>query len=288
MEVLHLHRNMQLEDDPSAFAFSQLLDDVGHGCTTDQNGDIVLPPYMQCENLDDLIAFVYPNIIHSPLPPPPDFFQQHLILSTRNVDVDGINQQVLDQFCGDEQIFWSVDSAEPSRSSGLHAEKIPVEFLNSLSPSGLPPAELHLKVGAPIILLRNLSPSQGLCNGTCMIVTRMSSRVLEVQILGGDHDGEVALIPCITLTPSNGMGHIVFTLRRRQFPVRLAFVISINKSQGQSVKVVGLDLRTPVFSHGQLYVALSRATHGQRVRALFSEPGSTVTKNIVFPEVLLD
>ncbi|KIJ05188.1 hypothetical protein PAXINDRAFT_93785 [Paxillus involutus ATCC 200175] len=58
-------------------------------------------------------------------------------------------------------------------------------------------------------------------------------------------------------------------LRRRQFPVRLAFCMTINKSQGQSVQYVGLDLRTPVFSHGQLYVALSRARIPDVSRLLF-------------------
>ncbi len=42
--------------------------------------------------------------------------------------------------------------------------------------------------------------------------------------------------------------------------------MTINKSQGQSLKYVGLDLRVPVFTHGQLYVALSRATSGGRVK----------------------
>jgi hypothetical protein len=57
--------------------------------------------------------------------------------------------------------------------------------------------------------------------------------------------------------------------RQRGRPVRLAFSITINKSQGQSVDHIGLDLCTDVFAHGQLYVALSRCTSSQRVKALF-------------------
>jgi ATP-dependent exoDNAse (exonuclease V) alpha subunit len=76
-------------------------------------------------------------------------------------------------------------------------------------------------------------------------------------------------------------------LKRRQFPVHLAFAMTINKAQGQSVKYVGLNLRTPVFSHGQLYVALSRCTHPERVYAIFPEheQGSNTT-NVVYTEVL--
>ncbi len=78
-------------------------------------------------------------------------------------------------------------------------------------------------------------------------------------------------------------------MQRRQFPVRLAFAMSINKAQGQSVRWVGIDLRVPVFTHGQLYVALSRATSARRIRVLLppnTENNSVL--NVVYPEVLVD
>jgi hypothetical protein len=87
----------------------------------------------------------------------------------------------------------------------------------------------------------------------------MGDRVLEVRLLGGERDGQLALIPQISLIPSSS-AEVSFKFKRRQFPVRLACALSINKSQGQSVRHVGLYLRLPVFAHGQLYVALSRAT----------------------------
>lgn len=117
----------------------------------------------------------------------------------------------------------------------------------------------------------------------------MTERVLEVKLIGGDHHGEIVFIPRITLIPSSSSTGFSFELKRRQFPAKLAFAMSINKAQGQSVKFVGLDLRVPVFSHGQLYVALSRATCGRRVRILLPPDGQTAeTKNIVYKEVLLD
>ncbi|THU82772.1 helicase, partial [Dendrothele bispora CBS 962.96] len=64
--------------------------------------------------------------------------------------------------------------------------------------------------------------------------------------------------------------------------------ISINKAQGQSVIHVGIDLRVPVFTHGQLYVAFSRATSCARVKVLLPEKEPlSQTKNIVYPEVLI-
>ena len=122
-----------------------------------------------------------------------------------------------------------------------------------------------------------------------MVLLHMTPKVLEVRHIGGDHDGDIAMIPCTISTPSGWNADFSFKLRRRQFPVRLAFAITINKAQGQSAKYVGLDLRTPVVSHGQLYVALSRATSSQRIRVLLPDNSlDSVTTNVVYPEVLLD
>ena len=156
----------------------------------------------------------------------------------------------------------------------------PTEYLNSLDPSGLPPFKLELKNGCPIILLRNIAPKDGLCNGTRLQVVKCTSRVLEARILTGDKSGNLVLIPRISLNPSSS--ELPFQMSRWQFPVRLAFAMSINKAQGQSVKFVGIDLRTPVFSHGQLYVALSRCTSANRISVL-PHDGSYSTTNIVYP-----
>ncbi|KAF8290587.1 helicase, partial [Clavulina sp. PMI_390] len=63
--------------------------------------------------------------------------------------------------------------------------------------------------------------------------------------------------------------------------------LTINKSQGQSVQWVGLDLCSPCFSHGQLYVALSRSTSPHRIKAILPSPESVSTKNVVYKSVLL-
>jgi hypothetical protein len=104
-----------------------------------------------------------------------------------------------------------------------------MEYVRSIHSPTLPLGELNLKVGCPIILLRNLAPSQGLCNGTRMTVCKMLERILEVILLGGDHKGQTALIPQITLTPTD-TSQVRFKFKQRQFPVRLVFAMTINKA----------------------------------------------------------
>jgi len=76
-------------------------------------------------------------------------------------------------------------------------------------------------------------------------------------------------------------------LKRLQFPVRLAFVMIINKSQGQSVEHVGINLQTLVFSHGQLYAAFSRCTSSLNISVLLLEQSQESKRilNVVYKEV---
>src|SRR5271170_3677616 len=172
--------------------------------------------------------------------------------------------------------------AEPCDDEAFHMDN---EYLHTLEASGIPPARLTLKVGAPVILMRNMNPAKGFCNSTRCIVKRMHSRALEIEIASGEFQGRSTTLPrilCNSKTSDFG-----FILTRRQFPVQLCFAISINKSQGQSLPEVGLDLRNSVFSHGQLYVALSRVTDVSKLHVLLRDQASRIVENIVWPELLL-
>ena len=212
--------------------------------------------------------------------------------TTRNETVDELNHSILAKFSGVSHTFAGYDKVvhETQERQGHYVEDLDAgyapEYLHTLTPNGFPKAKLELKVGCPVMLLRNLDPSQGLCNGTRLLITRTSTHVLEGRILGGDHDGKPVFIPCITLYSRKS--DLTFILACHQFPVCLAFAMTINKSQGQSVKHVGIDLRTPVFTHGQLYVALSRATAKDQIYVLFPQGEARCqTQNVVYPEVLL-
>lgn len=187
---------------------------------------------------------------------------------------------------GDERIYYSADSMEDEDEAAVY----PIEFLNSLQPSGAPSHELRLKVGAPIMLLRNMNAALGLANGTRLIVQSMLANVLQAEIVTGRHAGNSVLIPRITIEPSDE--RMPFTFRRHQFPVRPAFAMTINKAQGQTFQHVGIFLPRPCFAHGQLYVAMSRVGEpgGVTIQTLegggLQQCGRSYTQNVVYHEVL--
>ena len=119
------------------------------------------------------------------------------------------------------------------------------------------------------------------------ILTRATPRVLEVQLLTGEHATKLIFIPHMGIIPNEAQ--VPFKLRRVQFPVRFCFAMTINKLQGQSVNHVGIDARSAVFMHGQFYVAISQVTSVHNIKIIWDDhQPNPVTKNIVYPEVLLD
>jgi hypothetical protein len=289
MTVLKLEQNMRLNINIEAeqnFAKWQL--EVGHGQHTDEECNISLPEHFRCrENtVASLIDTIYPEV--DTANHPNEYFSERTILSCKNDDVDSLNQQVLQKFPGRCQVFHSADYIPTSEQSGAEDVMLnyPVEYLNKITCSGFPLAKLELKAGCPIMILKNLDAKHGVCNGSRGILRRYRNRVLEVELLTGDHAGEKVFIPRISNQPTEDQ--IAFKFTRRQFPVRLCFSMTINKSQGQSVKHVGLDLRSPVFTHGQFYVGISRVTSVSNIKAIWEEEKEEAkTKNIVYSEVLL-
>ena len=212
------------------------------------------------------------------------YFGERAILSALNVDVDELNDVCICKLSGTPKTFLSVDTA--ISDSGYQDHSVPKEYLNTINLSGLPRHSITIKIGCPIILLRNLDPTAGLCNGTRLIITAFGDRVIQAKILSGIHRGKSAFIPRISVSTASSSG-LPFTLRRHQFPIRVAFGMSINKSQGQSLLHVGIYLHTPVFTHGQLYVALSRAKDHRNIHISLPSPHKILqTDNIVYTEVL--
>ncbi|CAF1390108.1 unnamed protein product, partial [Rotaria sp. Silwood1] len=275
---LKLSTNMRvhLRGDVSADRFAEQLLAIGNGkIPADPVSGLINISDNFCnivESVEELKNTVFPNIQTQ--------YKDHkwlcerAILAPKNVNVNAINLQIQQQLPGEAISYKSIDTVKDIDM----VVQYPTEFLNSLEPSGMPPHNLRLKIGSSIMLLRNLDAPR-LCNGTRLCVKTLMPHVIEATIMTGCAKGEDVFIPKIPLLPSD----IPFEFTRLQFPVRLAFAMSINKAQGQSLKVAGVNLETPCFSHGQLYVACSRVGTGKNLY-VFALDGKT--KNIVYNTAL--
>ncbi|XP_074299559.1 uncharacterized protein LOC141630686 [Silene latifolia] len=206
------------------------------------------------------------------------------LLTPLNDDVDAINNVLIGKFPGNPVFYKSHDSMiDDNCAISLAA------FINKLNPGGMNPHELILKENCPVILLRNLQPSFGLCNGTWLICKRFLPNSIKCAIMSGNHKGEHVFIPRIKLQPTSSTNY-PFQLQRNQFPLKLSFAMTINKCQGQTLSQFVVYLPKPCFAHGQLYVALSRAQNANQVTVIAASGPEEVSlnfvKNILFYDVL--
>ncbi|KAA6369543.1 MAG: putative PIF1 helicase [Streblomastix strix] len=187
---------------------------------------------------------------------------------------------------GQSRLFESVDilKSESADDQGRFTD----EFMHSITPSGLPPHRLILKIGAIVMLLRNIDVKRGLCNGTRLAVVGFNTHYLKLQGIVGKFQGKQFFLPRLDLEPTNA--NQLFQMTRRQFPIRLAFAMTINKSQGQSFDQVGVFLNRQIFAHGQLYVAFSRCRSLQGLKVLSLDFAGRIqhkARNVVVKEILL-
>ncbi|WZY93306.1 hypothetical protein YC2023_065635 [Brassica napus] len=123
------------------------------------------------------------------------------VLSPRNEDVDKINECMLSQIKGEERSYLSSDSIDTFDTSKIGDMVYTQEYLNSIKISGLPNHDLKLKIGAPIMLLRNIDPKGGLCNGTRLLVTQLANHVIQAKFITGDKVGQKVLLPRMFVSP---------------------------------------------------------------------------------------
>ncbi|XP_024004895.1 ATP-dependent DNA helicase PIF1-like [Eutrema salsugineum] len=315
--VLRLTQNMRLisGDNSRAMleraAFTKWILDIGDGTINDDgSGEAVIdiPNDLLIKDCKDPIKTIVKEIYGSSFSKKtdPKFFQDRAILSPRNDDVDTINDYMLSKLSGVERTYLSCDNIDTTEevvnyndASEVPSESVASknkgdsnnmiyteEFLNSIKMSGFPNHVLKLREGTRVMLLRNIDPKNGLCNGTRLIIIKMANYVLQTQIITGSKVGEKVLIPRIFLSPSEMK--LPFRMRCKQFPIPLAFAMTINKSQEQTLEKVGLYLPRPVFTHGQLYVAVSRVTSRECLKILITDKDNkpqNKTLNVVYKEV---
>ena len=287
VKILRLTQNMRSINDPE---FSEFLLRVGNGEQPTVVEDMIqLPspmvlPWEGEESINQLIIQVFPNLdchVNDS-----QYMVERAIITPKNDDVDALNERIIQQFPGPERILYSFDSVEEDTRNMYQQE-----FLNSISPSGMPPHQLIIKKGAPIMLLRNIDPKLGLCNGTRLTCRGAYNNLIDAEILDGQFARTRVFLPRIALKSAGSSG-LPFEMTRKQFPVKLSFALTINKSQGQTIPNVGIYLPDHVFSHGQLYVALSRGVSKATTRVLVKKGSlegeeGVFTTNVVYKEILL-
>ncbi|XP_058734290.1 uncharacterized protein LOC131606021 [Vicia villosa] len=297
VEVLTLTHNMRLQSGPNEAEkqeiadFSKWLLQIGEGKLSEPNdgfADIQMPPELLITDYTDpIVAIVnstYPDFSSNYLSN--DYLKSKAILASTLEVVDKINNHVLDLMPGDTKDYYSSNTVDRSEIHDTNVVDILTpEFLSSLTTSGLPNHLIRLKVGTPVMLMRNIDQSEGLCNGTRVMITKMGNHVIEAKIMAGKGCGNLVYIPRMDMSPSQSPWP--FKLKRRQFPIIVSYAMTINKSQGQSLDTVGLYLPRDVFTHGQIYVALSRVTTKQGIKILIydeSDKSKSTTTNVVYKE----
>ncbi|OWZ18058.1 Helitron helicase [Phytophthora megakarya] len=237
-------------------------------------------------NVNALIGALYPEVDDNNIQD--EYFVDRAILVPTNASVRRINEMVAD--CGPSN----------GRNKGLPVSRslegvadpnvFEEAFLKSLNFSGIPLHKIALKVRTPIIMIRNFNSDAGLCYETRLPVVSLRERSIEATIMSGTFKEKTVCIWHIGFYSGFDDIEFPFKLRWKQFPVVPAFVMTIYKDPGQPIHHVGIYLKSPVFAHGQLYVALSRMT-SRKVIKIAVDPSSIDenrnihTKNIVFREV---
>jgi hypothetical protein len=281
--IFKLTKNMRAGHDQQEFA--QWLLALGNGeLQSDVEMEDAIEIPLQCNIIqDNIVDAVFQDLKDA------EAMADTVILTPTNEKALRMNDAVLRKLPGVSKVYPSVDRVICDDEQ--EAAQYSLEFLNSITPSGMPPHNLSLKPGAIIMLLPNLDIKKGKCNGTRLIVRRLHDHFIDAEILTGTHKGDNVFIPRIKLAPSDVS--LPFTLERTQFPIRLSYCMTINKSQGQTFEKLGIFLPSPVFTHGQLYVAFSRARNFQSISVLVGQTtvqglfgGKTITKNVVYKEIL--
>jgi hypothetical protein len=220
------------------------------------------------------------------------------ILTPLNKDVREMNVKVLQKLqSATEKTYFSSNSTALIDTTDEIDElddimKFPIDVIQTWNPSGVALHELTLKVGCMCLVMKNLSTQEGLVNGTRVVVKDLQDSFVEVEILFGPHAGKEFFIPRVKM--SAPMTKYAVTLNRRQFPLQLAYCMTINKSQGQTFESVGLLLTQPVFSHGQFYVSVTRSKRKDKLKiwvkngsrqGVLPPTGRTYVENIVYAKV---
>ena len=204
-----------------------------------------------------------------------------MILTLTLKDSAAINDYCLEQSSVCEKIAHAADT----RINCKHPDQYLLEYIAAMQMVGAPPGILKLKIGARYMIIKNMF--QGVFNGVrCKLLSFAGNMCLFVKLLSGPCNGTTVLLPKCIFTIASEASGLPFVVRRRQFPLIPAFAVTVHKAQGQTLQRVGLFISTPIFTHGQLYTALSRSRSWSNVFIYSTLPNADLIHNCVYRHVL--
>ncbi|GFQ02404.1 ATP-dependent DNA helicase pif1 [Phtheirospermum japonicum] len=245
MRLMQPHMDDHRRDELNQFA--QWLLNIGDGKISStvknnaEDGDwIVIPNDFLINEIGDPLDIIFraTYIDFEQKFSDPLYLRQRAIVTPHNDVVDQINSYILEKMPGPLKTYHSCDTLSKSSIGSSNQEMLyPPEVLNTINFPGVPSHVLNLKISVVVMLLRNIRQINGLCNGTRLLITQLESNIIEATIITGEHLGEKVFIPKIVFTVKDKKWPFIFN--RRQFPLRLSYAMTINKSQGQTLDIVG-------------------------------------------------
>ena len=264
---LEFQFNWRASQDPE---FATMLESVGSGSLS----EVAVPLTSQATSMQDLVHQVLgPDLNNA------DHAAMVLCLTLEDTDV--VNDWCLNSMPGRSIEMHAADTFLNCRQPDMY----PPEVVSAMRIPGVPPGKLALKVGARYMIIKNMM--KHVFNGVrCVLVAVVGTRSVFVRLISGPGAGEIVLLPAIVFAITPEQSGLPFSIRRRQLPMIPAFAVTVHKAQGQTLKTVGLFITVCMFTHGQLYTALSRTRGWGNIRVFSSLPDPFVIRNCICAHVL--
>ena len=264
LEFLHNWRASQ------DIEFATLLESVGSG----RLPEVCIPMSSQADSMQDLVQQVMGQDLNNA-------DNAAMVLTLTLEDTQVVNNWCLNSMPGRCHEMHAADTFLNCRQPDLY----PPEVVAAMHIPGVPPGKLSLKVGARYMIVKNMM--KHVFNGVrCVLLSIIGSKSVFVRLISGPGAGDIILLPSVIFAITPEQSGLPFSIRRRQLPMIPAFAVTVHKAQGQTLSKVGIYITTPMFTHGQLYTALSRTRGWSNIRVYSTLPNPHIIRNYVCAHVL--
>ena len=235
VQLSYLTKNYRAALNP---AYAALLEEIGNGSMA----TVEVPETSQVSCVAELIPKVYGHDM-TEVPK-----HRNMILSLKLETCRIVNDMCLNALPDKGLEVNAFDDMKDNKNSDTYTD----EYIASLPLSGVPPATLLLKKQGRYMITKNYDIKRGVVNGTMIEMLQYSRHVVQIRLLTGIQKGRILQLPRCSCHVSPENSGLPFAFSRVQFPIIPAYCVSVHKSQGQSLDMVGLWIDQDCFAHGQL------------------------------------